>query len=64
MRRPVIAVTTGDPSGIGPEIAVMAASDARVGEACEVRLYGPHAADELAAFPAGQVSAASGERLT
>lgn len=60
MTRPVLAVTTGDPSGIGPEIARKAASDPRVREACEPVLYGPHTEEDLAAFPRGQVSALSG----
>ena len=59
MSLPVIAVTVGDPSGIGPEIAVKAARDPRVVAACSPRLYGPHTAGDLAAFPAGRVSADS-----
>jgi 4-hydroxythreonine-4-phosphate dehydrogenase len=59
-RLPVIAVTAGDPSGIGPEIAVKAVRDPRVVGACRCVIYGPHAAADLAAFPAGQVAAASG----
>jgi 4-hydroxythreonine-4-phosphate dehydrogenase len=57
--RPVVAITAGDPSGIGPEIAVKAARDPRVLAACVPRLYGPHTPGDLDAFPAGQVSAAS-----
>lgn len=57
---PVIAVTVGDPSGIGPEIAVKAAHDPRVVAACRPRLYGPHGADALRDFPTGRVDAASG----
>jgi 4-hydroxythreonine-4-phosphate dehydrogenase len=53
---PIIAVTVGDPSGIGPEIAVKAARDADVTAACEPLLYGPHTPDALAQFPPGQVS--------
>jgi 4-hydroxythreonine-4-phosphate dehydrogenase len=59
MSLPVIAVTVGDPSGIGPEIAVKACRDPRVIEVCRTRLYGPHAEAELKAFPAGRVSADS-----
>jgi 4-hydroxythreonine-4-phosphate dehydrogenase len=59
MPLPVIAVTVGDPSGIGPEIAVKAARDPRVVAACLPRIYGPHAAAELDAFPAGRISAAA-----
>ncbi len=59
MSLPVIAVTVGDPSGIGPEIAVKAARDPRVVATCRPRLYGPHTAADLAGFPAGRVSADS-----
>src|SRR5689334_17971607 len=59
-RLPRIAITVGDPSGIGPEIARKAASDARVLEVCEPVIYGPTDPLELASYPAGQVSAASG----
>ena len=59
MSLPVIAVTVGDPSGIGPEIAVKAIRDPRVVAACRPRLYGPHTAADLDAFPAGQISAMS-----
>jgi 4-hydroxythreonine-4-phosphate dehydrogenase len=59
MSLPVIAVTVGDPSGIGPEVAVKAARDPRVVAVCRPQLYGPHAADELAEFPAGEINADS-----
>jgi 4-hydroxythreonine-4-phosphate dehydrogenase len=39
--RPRIAITTGDPAGIGPEIAGKAAADPRVRAACEPIVYGP-----------------------
>jgi 4-hydroxythreonine-4-phosphate dehydrogenase len=54
---PTIAVTAGDPSGIGPEIAVKAIRDPRVVAVCRPVIYGPHSAEDLAAFPAGQVNA-------
>jgi 4-hydroxythreonine-4-phosphate dehydrogenase len=57
---PVIAVTAGDPSGIGPEIAAAAARDSRVLAVCRPVLYGPHAPEAIEAFPCGAVSAASG----
>jgi 4-hydroxythreonine-4-phosphate dehydrogenase len=57
---PLVALTAGDPSGIGPEIAARAAADPRVTSVCRPVLYGPVTADALAAFPAGEVSAASG----
>jgi 4-hydroxythreonine-4-phosphate dehydrogenase len=52
---PVIAVTVGDPSGIGPEIAVKAARDPRVLAVCRPVLYGPYEAAALEPFPAGRV---------
>jgi 4-hydroxythreonine-4-phosphate dehydrogenase len=57
---PRIGITVGDPAGIGPEIALKAMADARVTEVCEPILYGPHRADELAAFAPGEVSADAG----
>ncbi|MGE5833744.1 MAG: 4-hydroxythreonine-4-phosphate dehydrogenase PdxA [Acidobacteriota bacterium] len=59
MSLPVIAVTVGDPSGIGPEIAVKAARDPRVVAECRPRLYGPHTPADLARFPPGRISAES-----
>ena len=56
---PVIAVTAGDPAGIGPEIAVKAIRDPRVVAVCRPIIYGPHAADDLAPFPAGRIDAES-----
>lgn len=52
-----IAITVGDPSGIGPEIALKAARDPRVTAVCRPVLYGPHAPDAVAAYPAGRVNA-------
>lgn len=40
-RRPRIAITMGDPAGIGPEVALKAASDRRVRRACHPVLTGP-----------------------
>ena len=39
--KPRVAITLGDPSGIGPEIARRAAADSRVVDACEPVLYAP-----------------------
>jgi 4-hydroxythreonine-4-phosphate dehydrogenase len=61
MSKPIIGITVGDPSGIGPEIAVKAAADPRVREVCEPRLYGPVTAAQLVPFSAGQLSAAAGQ---
>jgi 4-hydroxythreonine-4-phosphate dehydrogenase len=55
--RPRLAITVGDPAGIGPEIAVKTAADPRVLEVCEPVLYGPSADN----FPKGRVSAAAGQ---
>jgi 4-hydroxythreonine-4-phosphate dehydrogenase len=57
MRLPRVAITAGDPSGIGPEIAARAASDARVRSMCEPVMYGP---DSSAPFTPGRLSAEAG----
>ncbi len=59
---PAIAITVGDPAGIGPEIAAMAARDPRVRAACRPLLYGPHEPADLAAYAVGQVHPDSGRR--
>jgi len=58
---PVIAITTGDPSGIGPEIAEKALRDPRVVGVCRPVLYGACEPEALAKFPCGSVNAASGQ---
>ena len=58
--KPVIAITAGDPAGIGPEIAVKAAADPAVREVCDPIIYGPHSPADLAMFSTGQVSASAG----
>jgi 4-hydroxythreonine-4-phosphate dehydrogenase len=57
MAKPRVAITTGDPAGIGPEIAARAAADPSVLDACEPRLYGP---PDGASFDSGILSAAAG----
>ena len=57
---PVVGVTTGDPSGIGPEIVKGAIEDARVLAVCQPIVFGVHTDDEVAVFPCGQVDATSG----
>ena len=57
---PRIAITAGDPAGIGPEIAIKAARDPRVVAACRPVIYGPWRAEDVAAFPVGAISAAAG----
>jgi len=54
---PRIAITSGDPAGIGPEVAAKAAADARVLEACEPVVYGP---PDGVAFVPGALSAEAG----
>ena len=58
MSKPRIAITVGDPSGIGPEIAARAAADAEVLAVCEPVVYAPPA-DR--AFAPGVLSAAAGQ---
>ncbi|MDP1571049.1 MAG: 4-hydroxythreonine-4-phosphate dehydrogenase PdxA [Vicinamibacterales bacterium] len=41
MPLPRVAMTVGDPAGIGPEIAARAAADPRVREVCEPVVYAP-----------------------
>lgn len=57
MQKPRIAITEGDPAGIGPEIAKRAAVDPRVLEVCDPVLYG---APADAAFAPGVLAAAAG----
>jgi 4-hydroxythreonine-4-phosphate dehydrogenase len=54
---PRIAITVGDPAGIGPEIAEKAAADRRVLAACEPVLYAPPL---RGAFAPGVLSADAG----
>lgn len=58
--QPRIAITVGDPAGIGPEIAVKAAADPRVLDVCTPILYGPHDPAALAAFAIGRLSVEAG----
>jgi 4-hydroxythreonine-4-phosphate dehydrogenase len=57
MRLPRVAITSGDPAGIGPEIAARAAADQRVLAACQPIVYGPP--NGVATSP-GVLSAAAG----
>ena len=52
---PRIAITTGDPAGIGPEIVAKAAADAGVQAVCEPIIFGSEAPAKM-----GEVSAAAG----
>src|SRR5580704_590840 len=56
-RKPRVAITVGDPAGIGPEVAGRAAADPSVLEVCEPVIYGP---PEEAVFPPGVLSAQAG----
>jgi 4-hydroxythreonine-4-phosphate dehydrogenase len=56
-RRPRVALTVGDPAGIGPEVAARAAEDPRVTAVCDPVLYAPPAA---ARFTPGELSADAG----
>jgi 4-hydroxythreonine-4-phosphate dehydrogenase len=57
MALPRIAITVGDPAGIGPEIARKAIGDSEVRRVCEPVLYGP---PENLRFEPGAVSAEAG----
>ncbi len=59
---PAVAVTVGDPSGIGPEIVVKASGDPRVLAVCRPVIYGPRTRADLEAYPAGVVASLSGQR--
>ena len=56
-QKPRIAITVGDPAGIGPEIAARAAADPSVLDVCEPVIYAP---SPLEAFVPGVLSAAAG----
>ena len=56
--KPRVAITCGDPAGIGPEIARKAAEDPRVREVCEPIVYGPPAGSR---FTPGELSAEAGK---
>jgi 4-hydroxythreonine-4-phosphate dehydrogenase len=55
--RPRIAITAGDPAGIGPEIADKASRDSRVLDVCTPIVYAEPADGP---FPTGEVSAPAG----
>jgi len=57
MQKPRVAITVGDPAGIGPEVAARAAADRSVLEICEPVLYAPPAG---AVFAPGVLSADAG----
>ena len=55
---PRVAITTGDPAGIGPEIAEKAAADLRVQAVCEPVIFHAEPAD---GYEIGEVSVAAGQ---
>ncbi len=55
---PRVAITVGDPAGIGPEIAAKAAADPRVRDACAPIIYAP---PDVERFVPGRVSAEAGQ---
>jgi 4-hydroxythreonine-4-phosphate dehydrogenase len=57
MRRPRIAITVGDPAGIGPEIAAAAAAHPRVTEVCDPVIFGGRSAGGIRV---GEVSPEAG----
>jgi 4-hydroxythreonine-4-phosphate dehydrogenase len=57
MSKPKVAITTGDPAGIGPEISERAAADESVREVCEPILFAPPAGH---LFTPGSLSADAG----
>jgi len=40
MKKPIIAITLGDPAGIGPEIVVKSLADSKVYEICQPLVIG------------------------
>src|SRR5437868_7498402 len=57
MSKPRVAITVGDPAGIGPEIAERAAADPGILEVCEPVIFGPPPASR---FMPGVLSADAG----
>jgi len=57
MAKPRVAITVGDPAGIGPEVAARAAADPCVLEVCEPVIYAPPGEP---VFPPGVLSAEAG----
>jgi len=57
-QKPRVAITSGDPAGIGPEIAARAAADPRVRAVCEPIVYAPPTGTR---FAPGMLSAEAGQ---
>lgn len=62
-RRPRIAVTLGDPRGIGPEIVAAALRDPGVGSACECVVVGPRGTEVQPDEPIGDWDPQGGAAL-
>ena len=60
-RRPRLAITLGDPRGIGPEIVERALNDERVRAACSWHVIGPAGTAAAVDEPLGRWSAAGTE---
>ena len=60
MPLPRIAITAGDPAGIGPEIACKAAADPRVTTTCVPVVFGPTSDEARRTFTPGVASADAG----
>jgi 4-phospho-D-threonate 3-dehydrogenase / 4-phospho-D-erythronate 3-dehydrogenase len=58
--KPRIAITAGDPAGIGPEIALRAAADPEVLMVCDPVIYGPSSPEDLSRFEPGRVNGDAG----
>jgi 4-hydroxythreonine-4-phosphate dehydrogenase len=54
MSRPLVAVTMGDPAGVGPEVCLAAAADARVQRCCVPVIFGDWDVLERVAGAAGR----------
>ena len=58
--RPALAITLGDPRGIGPEVVARALGDPRVRAACDIVLVGPAGTGVEVAERVGEWAASSG----
>ena len=63
MRRPRLAITLGDPRGIGAEVVAKALVDPEVQEACEAVIVGPSGTGLDVAESVGEWNPAGGETL-
>ena len=53
MKKPVVAITMGDPSGVGPEIIAKSLADPAIHEACRPLVLGDAAAMKRALVVTG-----------